>query len=228
MLKKLVIAAAFTVLSQTAAAQGSMFYTGEIVDLGNGFGSQSVIVTFKGKGNSTTEGGCVGWGNSTTNCGVADNGVSLGPSQGSFRSFSEFVNLQGSTFRLILNGNEPGSAGDLNILSLNLRLWADATTFVQFDLIEDDKGTYTGGQGLGALGLVFGISQSSWGLFDNFIAANPNGGLGAGGTFSDIAGGPEYLAATIVTTQQVPEPASLGLIVAGLAGLGVAARRRKA
>lgn len=227
--RALMAAAALAVLPATAQAQLQL--SGQSNLTGGGLGNVLTVLTLQNPGGASTETGCVGPAG-FTNCGFANDRVQQGQSQ--LQPLTSLTGVTGNNFRLFLNVSEPGNDNTIVVNDLVVTLYGTGNnTF---------SASFTGPQtltntlpGTGSYGYLFSLSPTSAAAFDAFVAANTNVRVGAGASFSDVAGGLESISIGTISgnggggPNEVPEPSTYLLLGSGLAGLlFVTLQRRRA
>lgn len=223
------LAAVAALTGVPALASAQLVYLGPNVSSGTGIGTVNTVLTVQGKGNSTTESGCVTLSGFNTCAGFGTDAKN-GASQTGVRSIS---GVTGSNLRVVLNFDEPANAsgGTLNNAVVTLFSGSNSISSTPFSSPITFNNTFNG---IGQSGFLFGLSASDATLFQSFINANAdtdNFMIGIGATLSDVTGGPETfytgIASTNPPTSTVPEPGSMALMGTGLVGLVPTLRRNR-
>lgn len=129
--------------------------------------------------------------------------------------------------RILFNADEPSGNG-ANVLDLTLKFYGTSGLLAAIDGSQNFASTDPGN---GKAGFVFIVDAPEQAWLTNNIFNLSNFGdihLALEATISDIAGGPEsFVILDAPRTLQVPEPATIALFGAGLAGLSLMMMRRR-
>jgi hypothetical protein len=228
-------------LSLAAIAVTALFSTGARADLtpldpvdfsGTGLGAVNTILTIQSPNSTSTETGSVAWDGTAD---VLSGDAKTGASQTLTRTLGDLGVLSADSLRVVFNATEPGN-GDSGITlnSLTFSAYAPTTGSLIFSasllapIAYAD--TFTGA---GNSGFVFGLTGSQATAFAAAVTASGfsfdsiRAGLSA--SASNATGGNEtfFIADAGGPIAAVPEPQTYALLMAGLAGIGFVARRRR-
>jgi hypothetical protein len=228
-------------LSLAAIAVTALFSTGARADLtpldpvdfsGTGLGAVNTILTIQSPGSTSTETGSVAWNGSAD---VLSGDAKTGASQTLTRTLGDLGVLSADSLRVVFNASEPGNGDNgITLNSLTFSAYAPTTGSLIFSasLLApiDYADTFTGA---GNSGFVFGLTSGEAAAFAAAVTASGlsfdsiRAGLSA--SASNATGGNEtfFIADAGGPIAAVPEPQTYALLMAGLAGIGFVARRRR-
>ena len=222
-------AGAALAFATTAGAQ-SLIYTGQIgTENGGGLGNQITLLTLQSPANSTTATGCVEPTGINPSC-----AITYPDARVQQQSFEQWIaGLTGENLRIVFNAAEPGNdANDVLLDAMTLYVYGgptgSRTLLGSYSLVNavNLSETYNG---VGTFGFAFQLDATGAASFNNVIDGQTNLTVGLGARVLNATGGLETFSLAIGEgggPNEVPEPASALLVLSGLAGLGVTARRR--
>jgi hypothetical protein len=209
---------AFLTLGTPASA--SLIHGADLAIPG-GVGNSNVVLSLQSPGSSITESGSV------TPAGCT--GDTIGPCPGvanSLRSFSSAGITSASALTLFLDAAEPGSDSLITLTGLTLNVYNAANSLVftapfggtlPLNLIPSP------GQGNNPVN-TFVLDTTEAAALQAIFSSTLQVGLSA--SFTNAQGGPDRFFLGSRTVTPAPEPASIALLGAGLAGIGLLRRKR--
>ncbi len=221
-------------------APASLILESPVEQSGTGLGAVNTLLTLQSPGGATIETGCAapsGAGSTTAGCGFTDSSVQA---QFGTPTLADAGIDSAADLRVVFNASEPGSDLDIQLNQLVLTLYDAVGTAIDTHSLAAPVLFPTVANGMGHSGFLFRLDDAQATSAQTII--NANGGLSAvrmglgasvgvaaGGTGS-ATGGPETFFVENVTSiggVAVPEPASIVLIGAGLAGLIAINKKRR-
>ena len=140
----------------------------------------------------------------------------------SLRSFADLGVTSASDLRIVFNGDEPGqSKSSIDLGSLDLTIY-NGTTAVFTASLDHPYHFDSTFPGVGNSGFAFALTDAQALAAQPFVTAQNTVGLSA--SLTNFEGGPETFSGASVNA--VPEPGSIAMILAGLAGVAGVVRRR--
>ena len=243
---KFIIAGLTIYAGFTSSASASIILTSPIEQSGTGLGAVTTLLTLQSPGNSTIETGCVapsGSGTTMSGCGFADSNVQA---QFGTPTLSAAGIGSAADLRIVFNASEPGnaSANDIQLNQLVLTFYTAAGSAFDIHSLASPILFPAVENGTGNSGFVFRLDDTEATSAQSLIVANggfgavrvglgASAGVAAGGSGSATGGLETFFlesAPSIVPVGgggggPVPEPVSMLLIGAGLAGIAFLHRR---
>ena len=221
-------------MTAASASQASLILLKPENFSGTGLGSVNTVLTIQGANKASTESGAVSF-NGTSDV-ITGSDTKTGNSQTQTLSLGSLGINDASSLRVVFNATENDNLIDLTGLTLNIYSTTGTTLFSA----SLDK-AYSGLQtlsGIGNSGFVFGLNAAEAAEAQQNVFSLPNfmdARVGLSATAASFSGGNETFFVANSLTQQpgipasgdVPEPASLLLVGAGL-GAAALSRRKKA
>lgn len=228
-LSSLQTAALAAALALPSAASANLVYLEGVNLGGTGLGTVTTVLTLQGQGSGSNESGAV----FAVGAGLGTSGDALtGESQVGLPSLSSLGLTDAADLRIVFNANEPAS-NSITLSSLVLTFFDPAGgAAISFNTAEPVVFASTN-PGIGNSGFVFGLDAQQAAQANTFLAAatSPIGSyrIGLSAQLGDATGGPEtfFVANAQGIAPAIPEPQTYALMLAGLAAVGVAARRRR-
>lgn len=228
-----------------AVAKASLIFDSGVLLSAQGFGNAPRVLTVQATGqNSSTESGCVGVnGSGGITVGAAgcisdalvhdNNGVAnVGGDEPNPHSDNQKYGIptvgslgitSANQIGILFNATEPGG-NSANVTDLTLKFYSSTGTLL--GAIDGQQNFLSTNPGNGVAGFVFRVSTDELAYVNGLLGSNVV--LALESTITDVAGGPEsYLIVNLATATAVPEPGTLLFSVTALAGLSLAAWRRR-
>lgn len=232
------VSAAAILLPSFAGAQ-TLQYVAPLSGTTGGLGAVLTVLTLNNTSNVSS--GCVtpmGAGTLAT-CGYANNTVQASSQVRFLSALGGSLSTLGTDLRIIANFTEPANAAETGatVDALSLYLYGPTGVPLYTASLTADVLFPSTNPGIGNIGFAFGLTPAGAMAFQGFLTTALAGGgtastlsLGLGASLLDVQGGLDTFSLTrlnVGTATVVPEPSSYVMMMAGLAGIAVLARRRR-
>lgn len=210
-------------IGMAGSANAVLVFDGQVSTQGAGLGAVNTVLTMQSPGNSTVETASVGRAlNSTED--VISGDAKTGASQTQTLSLESLGITSASDLRVVFNPSEPGSSNKtgINLQDLQLNIYSPTGT-VLFNSGAFNPVSFAQ---TGNSGMVFKLDAATASVAQAAaFGPNSQGNLiGLSATANNAEGGFESFQ---IMAAAVPEPATYGLLAAGLLAIGLAVRRRQ-
>lgn len=232
------MAAAAAILLPSFASAQTLQYVAPLSGTTGGLGTVLTVLTLNNTNNVSS--GCVtptGAGTLAT-CGYLNNTVQASSQVRFLSELGGSFSTLGTDLRVIANFAEPQNSADngATVDALSLYLYGPSGVPLYTAALTTDVIFATTNPGVGNIGFGFGLTPTGATAFQSFLNTALAGGgtannlsIGLGASLLDVQGGLDTFSLTRlnVAATVVPEPSSYVLMMAGLVGIAVFARRRR-